>query len=89
MIDVAVLREIWRNLEGIATRNSQRVKIEPLCFSLAYDGDTFDYCSPHIISHLGLYTDYPRTATLLISPAYRHYMGKDSYAVLKKTDVLF
>ena len=30
MIDVAVLREIRRDLEGVAARGPQRVKIEPL-----------------------------------------------------------
>jgi hypothetical protein len=52
MLDITMLWKIRRNLERIATRNSQRVEIEPFGFSLAYDGDTFCYCSPHIISRL-------------------------------------
>ena len=46
MIDVTVLRKIRSNFKGIATRNPQRVEIEPFRFSLAYDGDTFYYCPP-------------------------------------------
>ena len=53
MIDVAVLRKIRSDLERITTRNPQRIEIEPFCFSLAYDGDTFCYCPPHIINRLG------------------------------------
>lgn len=41
MIDVAMLRKIRSDLERIATRNSQRIEIEPFRFSFAYDGDTF------------------------------------------------
>ena len=53
MIDVAVLRKIRSDLKGIATRNPQGIEIKPFRFSLAYDGDTFCYCPPHIISRLG------------------------------------
>ena len=81
MVDVAVLWKIRRDLEGIAARNPQRVEIEPFCLSFAYDSDAFCYCPPHIISRLSLYTDCQGTATLLISLACKHYMGRDSYAV--------
>ena len=53
MIDVAMLRKIRSDLERIATRNSQRIEIEPFRFSFAYDGETFCYCPSHIISHSG------------------------------------
>ena len=81
MIDVAVLWEIRCNLERIATRNPQRIKIEPFCFSLAYDGDTLCYCSPHIINCLNQCTDCQGTAILLIFPACKHYTEIDSYAI--------
>ncbi len=88
IIDVAVLWKIRRDLERIATGNPQRIEIEPFRFSFAYDGDTFCYSLPHIISRLGQYTDFQGTATLLISLACRRCMGKDFYAVPKNNTSL-
>ena len=43
---------IHHDLERIATRNPQRVKIEPLRFSLAYNGDAFCHCPLHFIRRI-------------------------------------
>ena len=36
-----------------ATRNPQRIKIEPLRFPFAYDSDAFCHCPLHFIRRIG------------------------------------
>ena len=86
MAYITMLWKIRSHFKWIATSYSQRIKIEPFCFSFSYNGNTFCYCSSHCINHLNQNTGYPGMAVSLIYLVYMHYKERDSYVVLKLKD---